>query len=99
MTAHLSILLVEDSPGECEMFREALTQAGASGVRSPLCARTFSPRVERGFPTPSCRQMSPTGLRPLLGARHTPPAPRRISTASLVRPFVVDTEASIVLSF
>ena len=26
-----SILLVDDSPGECELFRQALTQAGYTG--------------------------------------------------------------------
>ena len=29
MTAHASILLIEDSPGECEFFRMALTQVAA----------------------------------------------------------------------
>jgi DNA-binding response OmpR family regulator len=29
MTAHASILLIEDSPGECELFRMALTQVAA----------------------------------------------------------------------
>ena len=29
MTAHASLLLIEDSPGECELFRMALTQAAA----------------------------------------------------------------------
>jgi CheY-like chemotaxis protein len=28
MSAHSSILLIEDSPGECELFRLALAQAG-----------------------------------------------------------------------
>ena len=28
MVAHPSILLIEDSPGECELFRLALTQTG-----------------------------------------------------------------------
>jgi len=28
MVTHPSILLIEDSPGECELFRLALTQTG-----------------------------------------------------------------------
>ena len=28
MVTHSSILLIEDSPGECELFRLALTQTG-----------------------------------------------------------------------
>lgn len=32
MSSHSSILLIDDSPGECELFRQALAQAGCDTV-------------------------------------------------------------------
>ena len=58
MTAHPSILLIEDSPGECELFRMALMQ---TGIGLSLHAESD---IERAFPF--LAQSSETGTLPSL---------------------------------
>lgn len=53
MVRHPSILLIEDSPGECELFRLALVQIGLDVPSIPRSRRLASPCTLRNSATSS----------------------------------------------
>ncbi len=57
MVTHPSILLIEDSPGECELFRLALMQTGPQYSPSEAAGVVSTARVERG-PSEAARSAS-----------------------------------------